>query len=83
MLLIEVAEKEERALLDHYLDAVRRLGGEVPGPDKAWAQYRASVVYGYYLWSITRRVEPAIIDVFVGRLGASVTRHDSYRLLGL
>jgi hypothetical protein len=41
------------------------------------------VVYGYYLWSITRRVEPAIINVFVGRLGASVTRHESYRLLGV
>jgi aminoglycoside phosphotransferase (APT) family kinase protein len=83
VLPVEVAEKEEQALLAHYLDAVRRLGGETPGPAEAWAQYQASVVYGYYLWSITRRVEPAIINVFVGRLGASVTRHDSYRLLGL
>jgi Phosphotransferase enzyme family len=84
VLPVEVAEKEERALLAHYLDTMRRLGGEVPpGPEEAWAQYRASVVYGYYLWSITRRVDPAIINVFVGRLGASVTRHDSYRLLGL
>jgi hypothetical protein len=40
-------------------------------------------VYGFYLWSITRRVDPAIINVFVARLGASVTRHDSYQLLGL
>jgi hypothetical protein len=83
VLPVEVAESEEQALLAHYLDAVRRLGGEAPGPEQAWTQYRASVVYGYYLWSITRRVEPAIINVFVGRLGASVTRHDSYRLLGL
>lgn len=83
VLPVEVAEKEERALLAHYLDTVRRLGGEAPGAEEAWAQYRACAVYGYYLWSITRRVEPAIINVFVGRLGASVTRHDSYRLLGL
>jgi hypothetical protein len=83
VLAVEVAEKEERALLAHYLDAVRRLGGAVPGPEEAWEQYRASVVYGFYLWSITRRVDPAIINVFVARLGASVTRHDSYRLLGL
>jgi hypothetical protein len=41
------------------------------------------VVYGYYLWSITRRVDPAIIKVFGSRLGAAVTRHDSYRVLGL
>jgi Ecdysteroid kinase-like family len=83
VLPVDVAEKEERALLAHYLDALRRLGGAVPGPEEAWEQYRMSAVYGYYLWSIARRVEPAIINVFVGRLGASVTRHDSYRLLGL
>jgi thiamine kinase-like enzyme len=84
VLPVEVAEANERALLKYYLDTVRRLGdGEVPGEEQAWAQYRTSVVYGYYLWSITRRVEPAITNVFVGRLGASVTRHESYRLLGV
>jgi hypothetical protein len=83
VLPVEVAEREERALLQHYLDVARGLGGEAPGLDEAWTQYRMAAVYGYYLWSITRRVEPAIINVFVGRLGASVTRHESYRLLGL
>lgn len=80
---VEVAEREERALLQHYLDTLRRLGGTAPEPEAAWAQYRTATVYGYYLWSITRRVDPAIINVFVGRLGASVTRHESYRLLGV
>lgn len=79
----EVAEHEERALLAHYLDTFRRLGGEPPDLDEAWAQYRMAAVYGYYLWAITRRVDPAIINVFVGRLGAAVTRHESYRLLGV
>jgi hypothetical protein len=60
---------------------VRALGGEVPDAEAAWLRYRASIVYGFYLWSITRRVDPAIINVFVQRLGASVSRHDSYRLL--
>lgn len=80
---VAVAEREERNLLAHYLDVMRALGGEVPDFDTAWTQYRASVVYGFYLWSITRRVDPAIINVFVDRLGSAVTRHDSYRLLGL
>jgi hypothetical protein len=75
------AEREERRLLSHYLDAVRALGGESPDPETAWVRYRASIVYGYYLWSITRRVDPAIINVFVQRLGAAVSRHDSYGLL--
>jgi hypothetical protein len=83
VLPVEVAEKEERALLGHYLQSYKSLGGEVPDAETAWAQYRMAAVYGYYLWSITRRVDPAIINVFVARLGASVTRHESFRLLGL
>lgn len=83
VLEIEVAQREERALLAHYLQTVRGLGGQTPTPDAAWLQYRISSVYGFYLWSITRRVDPAIINVFVPRLGAAVTRHESYRLLGV
>jgi hypothetical protein len=77
------AEREERRLLSHYLDTVRSLGGDTPDPEAAWMQYRACIVYGFYLWSITRRVDPAITNVFVQRLGRAVTRHDSYRLLGV
>jgi hypothetical protein len=80
---VAVAEREERRLLAHYLEIARGLGCEVPPEAAAWAAYRASVVYGYYLWSITRRVDPAITNVFVNRLGSAVTRHESFRLLGL
>jgi hypothetical protein len=83
VLPVELAERCERSLLRHYLDMARRCGASVPGEEEAWALYRSAVVYGYYLWAITRRVEPAIINTFVGRLGAAVTRHDSYRLLGV
>jgi hypothetical protein len=83
VLPVDVAEANERALLDHYLDTIRGFGGQVPDEEEAWTQYQTSVVYGYFLWSITRRVDPAITHVFVARLGASVSRHDSYRLLGV
>jgi hypothetical protein len=83
VLPVGVAETSERTLLRHYLDIARHFGGHVPADEEAWTQYRAAAVYGYYLWSITRRVEPAIINIFVGRLGASVTRHDTFRLLGV
>lgn len=79
----EIAEREERHLLDHYLDALRRHGGEAPQRDAAWEDYRCAQVYGYYQWAITRKVEPAITHLAFQRLGAGVTRHDSYRLLGL
>jgi aminoglycoside phosphotransferase (APT) family kinase protein len=83
VLPVEVAEREERALLNHYLEAARGLGGIMPDAEEAWTEYRMSAVYGLFLWGITRTVDPAVIKTFVGRLGAAVDRHDSYRLLGL
>jgi hypothetical protein len=83
VLPVEVAEREERALLGRYLDIMRGLGHDMPAPEAAWREYRIAVVYGYYLWSITRRVDPAIINLFVNRLGSAVTRHDSLALLGI
>lgn len=83
VLPVELAEQDEWTLLRHYLDVARGLGSEVPDFETAREQYRAAAVYGFYLWSITRRVDPAITNVFVDRLGKAVTRHDSYRLLGL
>jgi aminoglycoside phosphotransferase (APT) family kinase protein len=81
VLPVEVAEREERRLLDHYLDCVRRFRGNAPDRDGAWKAYRMSPVWGFYLWAITRFVEPPIIYEFVKRLGASVTRHESFALL--
>lgn len=83
VLPVEVAERHERDLLDGYLEAVRRHGGTPPDQETAWQDYRAAHVYGYYQWAITRLAEPKIIHVFMARLGAAVTRHESYRLLGL
>ena len=80
---VKDAESQERRLLGHYLETARGLGVNVPDADTAWAQYRESVVYGYYLWAITRRVDPAITNVFVNRLGNAVRRHGSYDLLGV
>lgn len=83
VLPVDVAEREERRLLDHYLDTMRGLGCDMPNRDEAWRQYREAAIYGFYLWSITRRVDPPIIELFVNRLGMAVTRHDSHALLGV
>ena len=83
VLPVEVAEREERTLLDHYLGTMRGLGCDMPERDEAWRQYREAAIYGFYLWSITRRVDPPIIELFVNRLGLAVTRHDSHALLGV
>jgi hypothetical protein len=83
VLPVELAEREERGLLDHYLGVMRGLGCDMPDREEAWRQYREAAIYGFYLWSITRRVEPPIIELFVNRLGMAVTRHDSHALLGV
>jgi aminoglycoside phosphotransferase (APT) family kinase protein len=83
VLPVEVAEREERALLQHYLDALRGHGSEAPAFDAAWLEYRCAPVYGYYHWAITQRVDPPITRQAFQRLGAAVTRHESYKLLGL
>lgn len=79
----EVAEIEERRLLGEYLAMMRSHGMSMPDEEVAWTQYREAVTYGYYLWSITRRVDPPIIVQFVDRLGKAVMRHDSFGLLGI
>ncbi|MCE7795434.1 aminoglycoside phosphotransferase family protein [Sphingobium sufflavum] len=83
VLPVEMAERHERDLLDSYLASVREHGGEAPDRDAAWEDYRAAQIYGFYHWAITTRVDPAIIAIFMERLGAGVTRHDSYTVLGL
>jgi hypothetical protein len=83
VLPVELAEKEERHLLDHYLDLARGHGLAVPDREEAWRQYRESVMYGYYLWGITRRVAPDITVQFTDRLGRAVMRHESHALLGV
>ncbi|PEQ10416.1 serine kinase [Novosphingobium sp. PC22D] len=79
----DVAEAEERRLLGDYLARMRSAGMAMPSDVEAWDQYREAVIYGFYLWSITRRVDPPIIVQFVDRLGQAVTRHESHALLGI
>lgn len=82
VLPVELAEREERRLLREYLEMMRGHGMEMPDDEEAWLQYREGIAYGYYLWGITRRVDPPVIVQFVDRLGKAVMRHDSFGLLG-
>ena len=73
----------ERALLHHYLDAVRAHGGTAPDAADAWTAYRRALVYGYFMWGITQRVERPILVTFAKRLGTAVQDHQSFDLLGV
>ena len=83
VLAVDVAAAEERQLLGHYLGIMRGKGFAMPDDETAWAQYREAAIYGYFLWAITRRVDPPIIELFVDRLGQAVTRLESHALLGI
>ncbi|WP_018636088.1 phosphotransferase [Parafrankia elaeagni] len=72
----------ETDLLRHYLDALAAGGIEPPSWDEAWLGVRRSVLQGFYLWSITSMVNPAITAVLIERLGTAVADHDSYATVG-
>jgi thiamine kinase-like enzyme len=82
--VLDVRERErnERALLAHYLDARRRHGAEAPPLAEAWEEYCAALAYGYYMWAITQRVARPAIEAFVLRLGRAVETHGSLERLG-
>ena len=72
-------EKNVRTILE----MARDHGLTLPDNELAWLQYREAVMYGYYMWGITRRVDPPIRVQFTDRLGRAVMRHDSFGLLGV
>jgi len=81
-LSVEDRRAQERPLLEHYLGALAATGAEAPSFEQAWEQYRAHLVYGYYLWALTRGVAAPITHELVRRLGLAAADHDSFRLLG-
>jgi hypothetical protein len=70
----------ERDLLGHYLDRRAAHGATKIDKDVAWEHYRMAMLYGYYLWGVTRRVDPVIIVEFVRRLGLAVHELESFKL---
>jgi hypothetical protein len=79
----EIAEVEERRLLNDYLTRMRATGVDMPDDEQAWTQYREGVAYGLFMWAITRRVDPPIIHRFTDRLGKAAMRHETFKLLGV
>jgi aminoglycoside phosphotransferase (APT) family kinase protein len=77
---VDERRRSERDLLGRYLDQLGRAGADAPSWDDAWELYRRYMVYGYYLWAITRFVQEDITVEFVKRLGTAVADHQSFDL---
>jgi hypothetical protein len=80
---VEARRASERDLLAYYLERLAVHGGDVVPFDTAWEWYRQAVPYGMMMWGITVRVEPAIVNRFVTRLGTAVADHQSFDMLGV
>jgi hypothetical protein len=79
VLPVEDRRKHERELLECYLRRASDLGAPVPAWDEAWAALSYGLVYGFFLWGITLKVDPAITTEMLTRLGAAVADHDALR----
>jgi hypothetical protein len=71
-LTVEERRRSERDLLRHYLDALASYGVTPPPWDDAWRAIAGGMLHGFFLWSITTKVHPAIIVTLLTRLGTAV-----------
>lgn len=83
VLTVEDRRANEQDLVRYYLDWLGAHGGHAPDFETAWRLFREAAVYGFFLWSVTMRVDAPIVNEAVRRLGLLVADHDSYGLLGL
>jgi hypothetical protein len=82
-LSIEDRRTNEVELLRFYLAELAATGAPAPSFDEAWDMYQRSFVYGYLLWVITMIRGRDEVLQHMPRLGAALTDHQTYQLLGV
>ena len=75
--------KQERALLQFYLDRLAAFGAPALAWDEAWSHYQESFIYGFNLWAITQRIAEPIIVEYCTRLGTAAADHETFERLGV
>lgn len=74
-LTVEDRRRSERDLLEHYLGCLRSRGVDAPSVEEAWDLLSLGIVRGFFLWGITVKVEPRLIEILLHRLGTAVADH--------
>jgi Phosphotransferase enzyme family len=74
-LTVEDRRRAEDDLVRHYLDRLAAAGVDAPSWDDAWAGVRRGMVYGFFLWGITLKVDTAITSTLLERLGTATADH--------
>ena len=76
-LTVEDRRNSEKDLLLHYLDCLASHGVTPPSPDVAWRAISRGILRGLFLWGITTKVAPNLIEILLHRLGTAVADHDA------
>jgi hypothetical protein len=73
----------ERALIQHYLEQLRRLGVDAPSFDEAMRQYGCFLAYAYFVFIINASAfQPeAVNTAYTARISAAMLDNDTSRLL--
>ena len=73
----------ERALVQHYLDELRRCEVEVPSIDEAMRQYGILLLYGFFIWMTTEsQYQPEAVNTAnAARVSAAMLDHDTAGLI--
>jgi len=83
-LTVEDRRSREDDLVRHSLDELRAAGAArgteitMPTPDEVRLGLRLGVLYGFYHWGITYKVDRPITGALLHRLGTAVADHDAY-----
>jgi hypothetical protein len=73
----------ERPLLNHYLSALERAGGPSLDRDRAWLDYRLSIVWGLFIF-LTNEIRfqtEAVNTAYAARFGQAAIDHEVRRLI--
>ncbi|AWK71121.1 aminoglycoside phosphotransferase [Rhodococcus oxybenzonivorans] len=76
-LTVDDRRRSEKDLLWHYLDCLASHGIALPSRDAAWRALSRGIVRGFFLWGITAKVAPHLIEILLHRLGTAVADHDA------
>jgi hypothetical protein len=72
---VEERRAAEAELLDSYLDELVAQGVDRPSEEEVRLGICCGLVYGFFLWAITLKVDPSITTAMLERLGAAVADH--------